>query len=738
MALKVLMVTMGLDIGGAETHIVELSKELKRRGIDVIIASNGGVYVKELEKCGIRHFNAPMNSRSAKKLLESYRKLRKIIKTEKPDVVHAHARIPALICTLVRKSCKFNFVTTTHGMYKVDAGLKMLTNWGEKSIAVSDDIAKYLLDNYGVSAGDITVTINGIDTEKFSPSVSGEKIIKEFGLNKEKPIITHVSRLDGDSSTAAEQLISIAPDLAKSVSGVQIIIAGGGENFEKFKAKADKINSSLGYKCLIMAGARTDINEVLSVCDLFVGVSRAALEAMAEEKPAAISGNAGFMGLFEEEKLALAKEGNFCGRGCEKAEEKLLLNEILHFFSDISPEKAKCLGSYGRRVVQEHYSVGKMAEDCIKVYDSVVPKKYNVLMSGYYGFNNSGDEAILQTINNNIRKRSSDISITVLSNDPENTKKVYGCDAVARFSLFKVLKAVKKCDVLVSGGGSLLQDRTSTRSLLYYLFIIRMAERMGKKVMFYANGIGPLNKKSNRRRVKKAAERADVVTLRDKNSARELIDLGISSDHVHVTMDPVFTMDPSDETETNSILKKCGVPENEPFMAVSVRFWDGMEGFCEKIADICDKTYEKYGLNIVFVVMQMPNDVAISKKICALMKHKGYVLNMPCTAEQLMGIIGKAKLVLSMRLHSLIFAARMAVPTVGLVYDPKMDYYLEMLEEPSAGRVENLDTDRTEKAIDEVISNREKYAVSLEKKAKIFAEDAVQNEKYLLDLLKND
>ena len=97
MALKVLMVTMGLDIGGAETHIVELSKELKKQGVDVSVASNGGVYVAELAENGIEHYEVPLHKRSASLMLKSYLRLKKIIKEMKPDIVHAHARIPSFV-----------------------------------------------------------------------------------------------------------------------------------------------------------------------------------------------------------------------------------------------------------------------------------------------------------------------------------------------------------------------------------------------------------------------------------------------------------------------------------------------------------------------------------------------------------------------------------------------------------------------------------------------------------------
>ena len=100
--MKILMATMGLDIGGAETHIVELSKELKSRGHQVAVVSNGGVYVPEIEAAGIRHYAAPLNRRSVGSMLQAQRILRQVIAREKPDIVHAHARIPAFLCGRLR------------------------------------------------------------------------------------------------------------------------------------------------------------------------------------------------------------------------------------------------------------------------------------------------------------------------------------------------------------------------------------------------------------------------------------------------------------------------------------------------------------------------------------------------------------------------------------------------------------------------------------------------------------
>ena len=123
----------------------------------------------------------------------------------------------------------------------------------------------------------------------------------------------------------------------------------------------------------------------------------------------------------------------------------------------------------------------------------------NILISGYYGFDNIGDESILRTLVSSLREHIPDCSLTVLSHNPASTREKYGVEAVDRMSPMAILRAVKQCDMLISGGGSLLQDVTSSKSLHYYLSIIRCAEFFHKKVFIYSQGIGPIDRPGNRR-----------------------------------------------------------------------------------------------------------------------------------------------------------------------------------------------------------------------------------------------
>jgi len=179
--MNILMALMQLDIGGAETHVVELSKELKRRGHNIVIASKGGVYLPELEEAGIKHYVVPLHDKNPKNMLTSYRMLKEIIKDEKIDIVHSHTRISSFILGKLHKKMKFPFVTTAHWIFNTKYGLKYITDWGQRTLAVSKDIKKYLIDNYKMPVENITVTVNGIDVDKFSANGAKPEIVKELG-----------------------------------------------------------------------------------------------------------------------------------------------------------------------------------------------------------------------------------------------------------------------------------------------------------------------------------------------------------------------------------------------------------------------------------------------------------------------------------------------------------------------------------------------------------------------------
>ncbi len=728
--MKILMVLMGMEIGGAETHVLELCKALKKRNCEIIVASNGGAYEKELNKYKIKHYKVPLHNKKINNLIKSYYLLKKIIIENKIKLVHAHARIPAFLCGLLQKKLNFRFVTTAHWIFKSTFPLNILTNWGEKTLAVSEDIKKYLIDNYNLDEKNIAITINGIDTENFSSSVKYNDIVKEFGFNKNKKHIVCVSRLDKDRSFCAHKLLEIAKDICKN--NTELIIVGGGNDIAQIKSKAEKINKD--GKIVYITGARVDINKFLAMADIFVGVSRAALEAMSAKTPTILAGNEGYIGIFDETKLDSAIQTNFCCRNCENISADNLKNDINKLLS-MNKDDLKQLGTYCFDVIKKLYSVEKMADDALNVYESVRynQKNIDIMISGYYGFNNNGDDSVLKSITDNLKKSRPQIKITVLSKRPFETKKLYNVFAINRFNFFAIRKYMRQTNLLISGGGSLIQDLTSTHSLKYYLWIIKTAIKNNVPVMLYSNGIGPINRSKNRQLVTKILNQVDLITLRDKNSLIELENLNINKPKIIITADAAFNLN-LDFTKTTAL--KFDLKSHQKYFVVALRSWKyNADGFEKNMAVFCDYLQQKYNLLPVFIPMHPSNDVEISKKIISLMKTHTKYIGIDYATHDLLNLIANAEFILGMRLHTIIYAIQTATPILALVYDPKVKAIMQETNQNTYIDVKNINLTVLKNFVSEIIINQNKISQQLKTCAMQFKEKAMQNTQLALELL---
>ncbi|HYE09673.1 MAG TPA: glycosyltransferase [Patescibacteria group bacterium] len=363
----ILLATMSLDIGGAETHIVELAKGLKKEGFQVVVASNGGVFVKDLENSNIKHYNVPLHNKKPNNVYMAYKLLQQIVIEEKIDLVHAHARIPGFICNMLHKKMKFAFVTTAHGTWKTSGGLKYITRWGQKTIAVSEDVKKYLLDNYTINESNIKVTINGIDTEKFSSNADYNNLVREFHIPEDSFKVVYVSRIDKDREVILENILQLLPQLINKINNLQFFIVGGGSILHTVKEAAEKINKAAGSDAIIVTGPRMDINKFNAMADLFIGFGRSSLEAMASSQPVIIAGNQGYIGLLNENNIDLAIKTNFSGRGQEIADTERFVGDILKV-ANMTKEQRENLGSFCRSIVLQQYSISKMVADNIEIY----------------------------------------------------------------------------------------------------------------------------------------------------------------------------------------------------------------------------------------------------------------------------------------------------------------------------------------------------------------------------------
>lgn len=676
--MKIIMALAGLDIGGAETHVVELSKEIKRRGHEVIMISGGGVYQKEVEDSGIKHYTVPVKERNYTKILKAKKIIKKIIKEEKPDIVHAHARIPGFILGLLHKEMRrsFVFVTTAHWTFDTSFMVRTLTCWGDKTLAVSEDIKKYLLKYYDVDEKNISISINGIDSGKFNKDISGKKVIEEFNLNESAKRIVYVSRLNPAVCAPAYGIIEKIDKINNAVPGVEVIIVGDGDCYSDMKAAADRANKRLGRNAVILTGGRTDINEIHATADVCVGVSRAILEPMAMEKRCVIAGQEGYIGILDETKLEEARDCNFTCRGCSKLDYDILSDDIIKLFN-MNDADAKKLTDYGKTVVDTYYSVKTMADDNIAMYVSALKEqRHDVVLLGYYGYGNSGDDALLGAVLNDLRELSPCVSPVVLSHNPQKTSEIYGVKSINRFNVFKIRNAMKNAKALIAGGGSLIQDITSTKSIMYYLSVIRMAKKSGLKVMLYANGIGPVIREDNRRKVSTVLNEVDVITLRDEESFDILKQLNVTKPQIEITADPVLAIDTLTVSASEKLLSEYGV--SGKYICVSVRnFADENSRFAVDFAGMLDYICKRGNCTAVFLPMQYEKDRDISLEVVKNMREKGIFIDKPMSVNEIIGAVSLADAAVALRLHMLIFSTAVGVPVLGINYDPKVRSFLK-------------------------------------------------------------
>lgn len=328
-----------------------------------------------------------------------------------------------------------------------------------------------------------------------------------------------------------------------------------------------------------------------------------------------------------------------------------------------------------------------------------------IVICGYHGFANSGDEALLKAMIDILRKKNPDISVTVLSVHPESTKKLYNVESVYRYNIFKIYRLFKKSDLFIFGGGSLLQDVTSKRSLYYYLTIINLALMTGIKVMLYGNGIGPLNSIKSRTATAKCLNKVDLITLRDDLSDKLLAEIGVNRPPIHITADPAFTLEYNSFPKNIRILSEAGLSQDAEYAVIAIREWkSSVPDFTEIIAAYCDRLYAEHGITPLFIPMQYKEDESIALEVISKMKEQGFILNRLLDVDEIFSVIASSKIVIGMRLHTLIYATTLGVPAIALSYDPKVTAFMQSLHQPLCINVDKLTVETLDNVSDKLIN----------------------------------
>ncbi len=673
MSLNLLLLTSSLDCGGAETHICALSSALAAKGHHVTVASAGGALTGTLT--GVRHCTLPLHKKTPLSLLRARLGLARLLKKGHFDLIHAHARIPAALVAPLAKRRNIPLVTTVHASFRGGTLRTKLSQWGEHSIAVGEDLKQYLMDTHSVPAHCISVIPNGIDTRYFCP-------LEDPSPSDGTVRLVFVSRLDRDCSRAAFLLCRMAAVLKKACPSLEIHIAGGGNALPALKHLTEAVNRRADSPFVFLSGTVQDLRPLYRSADAVIGVSRVALEAMACGVPVVLAGNEGMLGLVCERLLSSAAAGNFCCRDGEPLTEEGLRSELLRLLS-LSVRRRRELGGILCEYVRRHHSLFEMTARTEDLYTEVLslrPAKHpaDVVLCGYYGFGNTGDDALLHAAIRRAVTRFPDCTLSALTRRGKKDIPFFGIRCVRRWHPLAVRRELCHAERLIFGGGTLLQDRTSFRSLLYYATLLLYAKRKGLTIELWGNGLIPPETAWGERLIPACLGRCDRIGLRDGASLAWALSQGIRTSEPKIFFEPDLALStPTASAERIDFLcRRFGLlpPPNgkapRGFGIVALR--GGMGPGYLKIMVAWLTTLHAEQMRLLFVPMCPTEDERICRRLATLF---GATVAVHLSPSDLVGLASRARIVCGTRLHALIFAAASETPFVGFGNDPKIEAF---------------------------------------------------------------
>lgn len=394
-----------------------------------------------------------------------------------------------------------------------------------------------------------------------------------------------------------------------------------------------------------------------------------------------------------------------------------------------------------------------------------------LVLSGWYGNGNLGDEAILASILQALRNRMPDLDIAVFSDDPADTRSKHSVDAfhhpafplnmqslttliVSHKETRQAIAALRQADLFILGGGGLLHDYQG--ALYPWLLEVVLAKALRTPVALYALGVGPIRRKSGILLTRAVLSRTDLITVRDQGSKELLQRIGIRSSGIEVTADPSVLLSPAPVANIRSVSAK-GFRRSEdiPLIGISLRPWfpytvkdqklahEKESHFKMTLAQTADALIDQLGARIVFIPMHFGDragDASICNGVLVLMKSsdEACLLSERCTPQEMMTLLGEMDIVIGMRLHSLILAATMNVPVIGIAYDPKIIGFMSSINQDKyAISIEDLRVERCLSLVESIWLHRDQIRREIQERVTRLKQKALWNVQLICKMLES-
>ncbi len=697
--MKVIHLISGGDTGGAKTHVHSLLQGLGRHIQADMVCFTDGPFTQEARDLGI-HVDV-MASRDP---LAALKPLREKIAREGYDIIHCHGARGNLMGALLRRSTGLPVVTTVHSDPKLDymgRPLSALTYgtlnaWALRRIpyhiGVSDAMSELLISR-GFDPQQMFAIYNGIDFTPRTPKLDRRGFLDRLGLDwPDDVVIAGIAARLNPVKDMGTLLRGFAAAYAQQPK-LRLIIAGEGPDETMLRQLAGELGVS---DQVCFAGWLSDTDSFYNALDINT------LTSLSETFPYALTEGARFALPTVASQVGgvpFLIQSHVTGLLFQPRDHAALGRHLAALAED--PGLRRRLGEQLLEKGRTEFSIESTIRRQLDIYAAILRrqerkarKRDGVVICGAYGRGNAGDEAILKAVVTELRSIDPDLPLWVMTRKPKITRLRHRVGAMYTFDLPAFCRRMAKSTLYINGGGSLVQDVTSHRSLWFYLFTLSAAKRLGCKVMMYGCGIGPIQTPRNRRKTGQVIDRSvDVITLRDSASREELQAIGVSRPQVVLAADPAVTLPAAPPQAADALLEEIGLHprDGEKYLGVTVRPWPGFEEKIPVFAAAVDHAYERYGLIPVFIPIEGKLDASAARRVADQLKKAPVHLLSTCPGTELaIALSARMDVALSMRLHALIFAAVRGVPLVGVVYDPKVSAFLDDAGQDLYARLDQL------------------------------------------------
>ena len=684
--MKVIHLISGGDSGGAKTHVLSLLQHLNKTITAQLVCFRDGPFADEARSMGI-----PTAICGGNNIFRIRRQLTDTIRQEGYELIHCHGARANMIGALLRKTTGLPVVTTVHSDYRLDymgRPLSRLT-FGtinayalrklDYRIGVSDAMVDLLISR-GFPADRFYAIYNGIDFTPAPPQGDRLPYLMSLGadVDDDSVVVGIAARLNPvkDMST----LIRGFAAGYRKCPRLRLVIAGDGEEREKLENLARElgVEKQVTFAGWISGGmdrfySALDINALTSLSETFPY----ALTEGARFHLATVATAVGGIPYLIDSSVNgfLVPSGDWQALGEHLA---ALGNDdaLRHEMGEKLYQKAST-----------QFSIQKTVDTQLHIYREIIRRhsrpnadRDGVVICGAYGRGNAGDDAILEAILQEMRSIDPDMPVLVLSKDPKSTRLAYRVQAVHRSNFPAWLRAMRRAKLYINGGGSLIQDVTSRRSLWFYLHNISAAKKAGCRVQMYGCGIGPVTRENHRRLAARVLNaNVDVITLREPDSREELRLMGVTKPEILLTADPALTLRRASDDEIDSVMLRAGIPPHGKYICFALRQWKGFEEKAPLFGAAAQYAYDTYGLTPVFTAVEKHQDPVAHHLAAKSLTIPHYFLDDAGGAGTIIGSLSRMEVVVSMRLHALIFAAGQGIPLAGVVYDPKVSAFLKYI-----------------------------------------------------------